>query len=83
VHQLGRHAGTFQFAHRNDAATGFYLGGRAAARLKEFVCKGTVWQLAYESRKPGVRNWWAKDDKRRQLLAEQARASATAERAGL
>jgi NADH dehydrogenase FAD-containing subunit len=64
---LGRRAGLFQFAHKNDIATTFHLGGRAGAKLKEFVCSGTVKQLAYEAHQPGSFTW-AKDDERRQLL---------------
>ena len=58
-----------------------YLGGRPGAKLKEFVCWGTVKQLAGEARKPGSTTW-AKDDKRQQLLqAKRGEALATAERA--
>ncbi|KUO14796.1 NAD(P)/FAD-dependent oxidoreductase [Streptomyces dysideae] len=81
---LGRRAGIFQFAHRNDTAIRLYLGGRPGAKLKEFVCKHTVKQLADEARKPGARAWWIKDDKRRHLLEAkrgEAPATATAERA--
>ena len=65
---LGRGGGLFQFARRNDVATRFHLGGRAAARLKEFVCRQTVEQLAYEARKPGARNWTVSDPRRQELL---------------
>jgi len=75
---LGRHAGIFQFARRNDVAVGVHLGGRAAARLKEFVCRQTVEQLAYEARKPGARNWTVSDPRRQ----EQLRARAGGGRAG-
>jgi hypothetical protein len=79
---LGRHRGIFQFARRNDTATKYYLGGRPGAKLKELICKGIVWQLAYEARKPGSRTWWAEDDERRQLLqAERSGAPATPGRA--
>jgi NADH dehydrogenase FAD-containing subunit len=81
---LGRSAGIFQFAHRNDAAIGLYLGGRPGAKLKELVCKSTVWQLAYEARKPGSLTWWMKDGKRQQLVqAKRREALAAAERATL
>jgi NADH:quinone reductase (non-electrogenic) len=76
---LGRHAGIFQFARRNDVAVGVHLGGRAAARLKEFVCRQTVEQLAYEARKPGARNWTVSDPRRQEQLRARAgggRASA-------
>jgi len=68
---LGRRAGIFQLAHRNDVATRFHLSGRAAARLKEFVCRSTVQQLAREARRPGSLSWapaWVKDRKRQQVL---------------
>ena len=66
---LGRRAGIFQFAHRNDIAKRFFLGGRPGAKLKAIVCWGTVKQLADEAHKPGSLSWgWSKDDKRQQLL---------------
>ncbi|MGW1497998.1 NAD(P)/FAD-dependent oxidoreductase [Streptomyces mirabilis] len=79
---LGRRAGVFQLTGRDDTAKGFYLGGRPGAKIKELICKGIPWQLAYEARKPGARTWWTKDAKRRQLLQTRRReAPATAERA--
>ncbi|GAA0965835.1 FAD-dependent oxidoreductase [Acrocarpospora macrocephala] len=67
---LGRRAGIFQLAHRNDVAMRLYIGGRPGAKVKEFICQGIRWQLAYQARKPGSLNFpaWAKDAKRRQLL---------------
>jgi NADH dehydrogenase len=50
---LGRRAATVQFAHKDDTAVNFYLGGRLAASLKEAICKGTLWGLRREARKPG------------------------------
>jgi NADH dehydrogenase len=50
---LGRHAATLQLAHKDDSPVRFYLGGRLAAMLKEAVCKGTVWSVRREARKPG------------------------------
>ncbi|MFD5319271.1 NAD(P)/FAD-dependent oxidoreductase [Streptomyces sp. NPDC127098] len=50
---LGRGAGIFQFAHRYDVALGFHVAGRPGARLKEFVCRSIIKQLAGEARKPG------------------------------
>jgi NADH dehydrogenase FAD-containing subunit len=67
---LGRRAGLFQFAHKNDVATKFHLGGHPGATLKEFVCSGTVKQLSYEAHQPGSFTW-AKDDERRLRLAAQ------------
>lgn len=77
---LGRRAGIFQFAYKDDTAKRYYLSGRPGAKLKEFVCKHTVKQLADETRKPGSHHW-AKDDKRRQLLqAKRGEALTTTER---
>ena len=50
---LGRRVGIFQFADTADTVKKFYLSGRMAAKLKEFICKSTVKQLADEGRKPG------------------------------
>jgi NADH dehydrogenase len=67
---LGRRAGIFQFAHSDDTARGFYLGGRPGAKLKQFVCWGTVKQLAMEASRPGsfFVPAWATDGKRQELL---------------
>jgi NADH dehydrogenase len=80
---LGRRAGIFQFAHRNDAALGLYVGGRPGATVKELVCWGTVKQLVDEARKPGSLSWgWSKNGKRQRLLeARGAEARAVAEQA--
>ena len=79
---LGRRTGIFQFAHRDDVAIRLHLDGRPGAKLKEFVCRSTVWQLRYEARKPGARTWWAKDAKREQLLRDKdGEVPATAEEA--
>ncbi|HEY0700784.1 MAG TPA: FAD-dependent oxidoreductase [Micromonospora sp.] len=79
---LGRRTGIFQVARRNDTATRFHLGGRLGAKLKEFICEHTVKQLAYEARKPGTRNVWAKDGERQRLLrAGRGETPATVERA--
>ncbi|HKN55741.1 MAG TPA: FAD-dependent oxidoreductase [Amycolatopsis sp.] len=72
---LGRRSGVFQVASKDDHAKRYYLGGRPGAKLKEFICRSTVWQLAYEARKPGVRTWWTKDAKRRQLLQAERSAA--------
>jgi NADH dehydrogenase FAD-containing subunit len=64
---LGRRAGIFQFASKDDTANGLYIGGGPGAMLKEFVCKHTVKHLADEARKPGALTW-VKDDKRQELL---------------
>jgi NADH dehydrogenase len=50
---LGRHGATLQFTHEDDAPARFFIGGRLAAAAKEAVCKGTLWGLRREARKPG------------------------------
>lgn len=77
---LGRRAGIFQFARRDDTATGFHLGGRTGAKLKEFVCEHTLKHLADEARKPGSLTW-AKDARCRELLRARGDAPVGAERA--
>lgn len=54
---LGRRAATFQFARRDDSAVDRYIGGRLAALVKETICRGTVWGLRREARKPGTAVW--------------------------
>ncbi|MFI9153024.1 NAD(P)/FAD-dependent oxidoreductase [Streptomyces sp. NPDC053367] len=50
---LGRRHGIFQFAHRDDVALWFHVGGRPGARLKELVCNVIVKHLTEEAHKPG------------------------------
>jgi len=54
---LGRKGGTIQLARFDDTAVPIHVGGRAAALIKEAVCKGTVSVLAKEARKPGSYFW--------------------------
>jgi NADH dehydrogenase len=80
---LGRRAGVFQLAHRNDTAMRLHLSGRLGAKLKEAACKSPIKQLADEACKPGSHTWPVKDAKRQELLrAKRGEAPApTAERA--
>jgi NADH dehydrogenase len=50
---LGRHAATVQLARKDDTPVNFYVGGRLAASVKEAICKGTLWGIRREARKPG------------------------------
>jgi NADH:ubiquinone reductase (H+-translocating) len=70
---LGRRAGIFQFASKDDTANGWYIGGGLGAKLKEFVCQHTVKHLADEARKPGSLTW-VKDDTRQELLRARTTA---------
>ncbi|MFF7529948.1 NAD(P)/FAD-dependent oxidoreductase [Streptomyces bobili] len=72
---LGRRAGIFQFAHKDDTAKRLHLGGRTGAKVKELVCKHTIKQLVNEARKPGSHTW-AKGEQGRRLLRAQRRATA-------
>jgi NADH dehydrogenase len=75
---LGRRAGIFQLAHRNDVAMRLYLGGRTGAMIKEIICKGIPRQLASQARRPGSGDYpaWIKDGRRKQLLQAQEPATA-------
>ncbi|MFE4636798.1 NAD(P)/FAD-dependent oxidoreductase [Streptomyces sp. NPDC056773] len=79
---LGRGAGIFQFAHRNDTALWFHVGGRPGAKLKEVVCRGTVKHLAAEAAKPGaygLHRVSGGDARGRRLETEQGRIGAAAD----
>ncbi|MEU4468031.1 FAD-dependent oxidoreductase [Streptomyces sp. NPDC024017] len=76
---LGRRAGIFQFAHRDDTAKRLHLGGRTGAKVKEFVCKHTIKQLVNEARKPGSHTWSKGEQGRRLLRAQRRETAATAE----
>ena len=54
---IGRTGATFQISRFDDTPTRFYLGGRTAARIKEFICRGTVNYIQKEARKPGSYYW--------------------------
>ena len=54
---LGRRAAIVQFGRRDDTPVDAYLAGRLAAPLKELICRGTVWSLRREARKPGSAFW--------------------------
>jgi NADH dehydrogenase len=60
---LGRRAAVIQWAHKDDTPMKLYFGGRVGAALKEAVCKGTVWGIRREARKPGS-TFWVKGGKR-------------------
>ena len=55
---LGRKSGILQFARKDDTAVNRYFSGRIAASVKEAVCKGTVWGMRREARKPGSTFWF-------------------------
>jgi NADH dehydrogenase len=55
---LGRRAGILHFARKDDSPVNVFVGGRLGARLKEAICKGTVWGQRREARKPGSTFWF-------------------------
>jgi NADH dehydrogenase len=63
---LGRHGATLQFSRKDDSPVNFYLRGRLAASIKEAVCKGTLWGLRREARKPGGKGVYMKGGRRLQ-----------------
>ncbi|OBH63783.1 NAD(P)/FAD-dependent oxidoreductase [Mycobacterium sp. E2479] len=54
---LGRTHATVQFSRTDDTPVNMFLGGRAAASIKEAICKGTVWSIRREAAKPGSYRW--------------------------
>ncbi|AQT81478.1 FAD-dependent oxidoreductase [Mycolicibacterium litorale] len=68
---LGRGGATVQIARTDDTPLPLYVGGRAAATIKEAVCKGTVSFLRREARKPGS-YFWLKGGKRPEPQAVDA-----------
>ncbi|OBG17497.1 pyridine nucleotide-disulfide oxidoreductase [Mycolicibacterium celeriflavum] len=55
---LGRRAGLLQFGRHDNTQINAFLGGRVAASLKEAICKGTLWGIRREARKPGSAYWF-------------------------
>ena len=70
---LGRHTATIQIARKDDSATNYYIGGRVAAKLKEAICKGTLWGIRRTARKPSS-VFVIKGGKRAEQLAETVTA---------
>lgn len=54
---LGRAGGLIQLARTDDRVLPLYVGGRAAAMVKETICKTTVAFLRREADKPGGYRW--------------------------
>jgi len=50
---LGRKGAVVQVSHKDDSPTRVHVHGRLAASVKEAICKGTLWGLRQEARKPG------------------------------
>ncbi len=50
---LGRRAAALQVSHKDDSPRNLFFTGRVVASIKEAVCKGTVWSVRREARKPG------------------------------
>lgn len=65
---LGRRAGTFQAARRNDTAVGFFVSGRTGAMIKELVCTQVLAAVKKEGRRPGSFSW--PTDRGREHLVE-------------
>lgn len=72
---LGRRAGIYQVARRDDTALPFYVSGLAGAKVKEAICSGVVRLLAREAHRPGSSGVpvWFRTDRRRQRLLEDRR----------
>lgn len=64
---LGRHAGIYQLAHKDDTAMRWYFPGRTGAKLKELSCEFSVKHLIKEARRPGSHRWVKNDHRQREL----------------
>lgn len=54
---LGRRRGLVQFVEGDDATREQIITGWMAARVKELICRFTVWSLHWEKRWPGAYQW--------------------------
>lgn len=63
---LGRYDGLVQFVEADDQPKRRIITGWAAARIKELVCRYTVWSLYQQRRWPGSYTW----PQGRQILGE-------------
>lgn len=50
---IGRGLGLVNLARRDDSAVAGRVRGTPAAKIKEFVCRSTVWAMSMEARRPG------------------------------
>ena len=59
MHQPRSHApGILQLGRMDDTARNLYFSGRLIATIKEAICKGTLWGMRREARKPGSTFWF-------------------------
>ncbi|BBZ41252.1 NAD(P)/FAD-dependent oxidoreductase [Mycobacterium conspicuum] len=68
---LGRELGTIQLARTDDTPVNIVVGGGSAARIKEAICKGTLWAIRREAAKPGSYYWLKGGKRSAQLVATQ------------
>lgn len=71
---LGRELGTIQLARTDDTPVNIVVGGGSAARIKEAICKGTLWAIRREAAKPGS-YFWLKGGKRSAQFAAQQKVA--------
>lgn len=64
---LGRTGGVIQPARTDDTALPLFVGGRAAAAIKEAVCASTVSALVRAARKPSSVFWFKGGNRQRRL----------------
>ncbi len=71
---LGRGDAAVQPTRRDDTPLNLVLGGRAAASVKEAICKGTLWAIRREAAKPGS-YLWLKGGRRHGVVPSGPRAA--------
>lgn len=50
---LGRHGCALQPTRPDDSSVDWVIAGRTAAAIKEVICRGVIWGLRREARRPG------------------------------
>ncbi|MGC0366741.1 NADH dehydrogenase [Rhodococcus sp. 27YEA15] len=54
---LGRRRATIQLSRLDDAPRRLVVSGRFGASIKEAICRGTLWAIRREARRPGSYTW--------------------------
>lgn len=67
---LGRRAGILQLGRMDDTPVNIYFSGRLTAKIKEAICKGTLWGMRREARKPGSTFWFKGGPRPREFAPE-------------
>lgn len=73
---LGRNNGLIQLVHEDDRPKAQVFTGWPAARIKEFICRFTLWSLWWEKQWPGVYSWPQRQPSATTALSPQSKQNA-------